>query len=141
MSKQSSVFDPTEKQLESAILSYLKYEIGVFAFKVNTTGVYDPRVDRFRTLSKHVVAGTPDIIACVSVEGRGLFVGMEVKKPGGKPSQNQKEFQERLQDRANGWYFIVRSVDDAKRALQTVRSRLVQEFMSEKEPPPPSYCF
>lgn len=113
-----------EKQIENTILEFLKYKPGIFAFKVNTTGVFDKSRGRYRTLSKHVVAGTPDIIACVSVKGVGAFVGMEVKSDKGKQSKEQKSFQQKLQTRANGYYFIVRSIKDADEALESVRKAI-----------------
>lgn len=112
---------PTEKEIENAILLFLKYQVGVFAFKVNTMGVFDKTRGVYRSLSKHVVPGTPDIIACVSVKGIGVFVGLEVKSGKGKQSKEQKSFQDKLQDRANGYYFTVRSVGDADQAIQSVR--------------------
>lgn len=113
----------TEKQIENTILEFLKYKPGVFAFKVNTMAVFDKSRGKgfYRTLSKHVIAGTPDIIACVSVKGVGAFVGMEVKSDKGKQSKEQKSFQQKLQTRSNGYYFTVRSVKDADDALESVK--------------------
>lgn len=124
MSKPFKFNEPTEKDIENAIFEYLRYQVGVFAFKVNTMGVFDTKGGFYRRLSKNVLTGTPDIIACYNVNGIGVFIGMEVKSASGRQSKDQKEFQELLQDRSNGFYFIVRSIQDVEQALRTVNERL-----------------
>ncbi len=116
-----SLLDASEKELENSIMEFLRYQIGVFAFKVNTIGVFDARIGAYRKTSKYIMNGTPDIIACVNHKGVGVFVGMECKTETGRQSNDQKEFQQLLEDRSNGYYFIVRSIQDAKRALDDVR--------------------
>jgi hypothetical protein len=111
----------SEKQIENTILEFLKYKPGVFAFKVNTMGVVDKTRGVYRSISKNVVAGTPDIIACVSVKSVGVFVGLEVKSEKGKQSKEQKSFQQKLQTRSHGYYFTVRSIKDADAALESVK--------------------
>jgi hypothetical protein len=115
------VLAPTEKQIENNILDFLKYKPGVFAFKVNTMGVFDKARGVYRSVSKNVIRGTPDIIACLSVKGVGVFIGLEVKSDKGKQSKEQKSFQQKLQTRANGYYFTVRSIKDADAALESVK--------------------
>jgi hypothetical protein len=69
----------TEKQIESQILDWLNLQPGIFAFKVNTTGVYDTARKCFRTIKNpHIHKGTSDIIGCKN----GLFFAIEVKSPG-----------------------------------------------------------
>jgi hypothetical protein len=111
----------TEKQIENTILEFLKYKPGVFAFKVNTMGVFDKSRGRYRSISKNIIPGTPDIIACFSVKSVGVFVGLEVKSEKGKQSKEQKSFQQKLQTRANGYYFTVRSIKEADEALESVK--------------------
>lgn len=50
--------------------------------------------------------GSPDIIAVYG----GQFIGVECKKPGGKQSPSQKEFQAKLED-AGGTYLLVDNPD------------------------------
>lgn len=120
MSKPFKWNEPSEKDIEDAVLQYLKFQVGVFAFKVDTRANFDPRLGTYRKLHGSVMPGTPDIIACVSVNGVGVFVGIEVKTSTGRQSKHQKEFQERLQDRANGFYFVVRTVKEAELAIRHV---------------------
>lgn len=68
----------TEKQIESQILEWLNLRPGIFAFKVNTTGIYDPTRKCFRTVKNpHIHKGTSDIIGCKN----GRFFAIEVKTP------------------------------------------------------------
>lgn len=113
--------EPSEKEIENAILYYLNAIPDCFAFKVNTMGVYDQQRGFYRRLSRYVLPGTPDIIACVSVDGIGVFVGFEVKTQNGRQSGHQKEFEQRLKDRAHGFYFIVKTVKETEDALKNVR--------------------
>lgn len=72
-----------ESDLQTQILNYLR-EKGVFCWKQNSSGV------RGR---KAPIRGIPDILG-VLPDGR--FLGVEVKKPGGKPSAEQVEFIQRI---------------------------------------------
>lgn len=115
--------EPSETEIEDAILDYLRYQVGVFAFKVKIKATFDAGGGYYRKLPKHVLPGTPDIIACIDVNGIGVFAGMEVKTPTGRQSKEQVDFQDKLQDRANGFYFILRSVKDAEEAVKFVRDK------------------
>lgn len=115
---------PSEKQIESAVLYYLNYQVGCMAFKVDTRANYDVRLGTYRSLSKHIMPGTPDILCCYSVQCVGVFIGFEVKAEKGRQSQHQVAFQEKLQDRANGFYFIIKSVKDAEDALASVTAKI-----------------
>src|SRR5579863_661557 len=65
-----------EKQLETQILDWLNYQPNVFAFKVNTTGIFDPVRKVFRTIkNKHIHKGTADILGLTL----GKFFAIEVK--------------------------------------------------------------
>ncbi len=111
--------DATEKEIENSILEYLALRRDCFAFKVNTTGIFDQRRGHFRTLSKNIVPGTADILCCLDVSRVGVFIALEVKTDKGKQSLVQKEFQVKIQGK-NGYYFIVRSVHDTILAIQEV---------------------
>lgn len=60
--------------------------------------------------------GTPDLWCIVD----GKYVGLEVKKPSGEQSRPQIEFEARVKA-AKGYYFIVRSLDEAQLAIAEVR--------------------
>lgn len=61
----------------------------------------------FRAMPKYSKTGVPDII----LVHNGIFIGLEVKRPKGKQSDNQVEFQKGL-ERAGGKYYLVTSLDD-----------------------------
>lgn len=115
---------PAEKHIEKAILQFLNYQIGCFAFKVDTHARFDPNLGVYRKLNSLVLAGTPDIICCYSVQGVGIFIAFEVKTETGRQRFDQKEFEQRLTTRANGFYFIVRSIKDVENALTEVAAKL-----------------
>jgi hypothetical protein len=80
-----------------------------------------------------MMAGAPDIIACVPVtvwgdpdtvhwgpDQVGLFVGFETKTPtGGDPTPVQQHVHEQIRS-AHGMVFVPRSVEDAVKALESV---------------------
>lgn len=65
----------------------------------------------FRDTNRHFyrfgAIGSPDIVCVIN----GQSVGIEVKGPGGKQSDHQKQFQERL-EAAGGRYILARSLDE-----------------------------
>lgn len=54
-------------------------------------------------------AGVPDIIACIN----GKFVGIEVKRPGGRVSELQKHQIEQIQQ-SGGVAFVAYSLDEVR---------------------------
>ena len=104
-----------ESALSRAIMRGLRAR-GVFCFKIHG--------------GPFMMAGLPDIIACVpirigsrqhGVEGTaGIFVGFETKTPQGKdPTPIQRQVHTNIRS-ANGVVFVVRSVDDAVRAIESL---------------------
>ncbi len=100
-----------ESKLSRAIMNALRAS-GVFCFKIHG--------------GPTMMAGLPDIIACVPVappgsqEIVGVFVGFETKTPtGGDPSPIQRHVHEQIRE-TYGQVFVVRSVDDAVKALESV---------------------
>ena len=65
--------------------------------------------------------GVPDIICIIpqGEEGSGIFTGFEVKTPRGRQSPDQILFEKRCK-RAGGRYYVVRSVEDVKTAIEAV---------------------
>jgi hypothetical protein len=51
--------------------------------------------------------GSPDIICVI----KGQYVGIEVKRPGGKQNPNQLQFQKDLEN-SGGKYILAYSLDD-----------------------------
>jgi len=114
----------TEKQIENTILEYLSHVPGLFAFKINTMGVFDPKKQIHRTLSRYVAKGTADILCCY----RGQFLAIEVKRPKSEfgpktyPSKDQKSFLEKI-DAAGGFAMVARSVDEVIAAVKIMEGR------------------
>jgi penicillin-binding protein-related factor A (putative recombinase) len=65
----------SEKEIENSILTWLNFQQGIFAFKVNTMGVYDFKKQTYRKTSKFVLPGTSDIIGSAF----GKIIAFEVK--------------------------------------------------------------
>lgn len=81
-----------EARIGTRIRKFLE-EHGVFVFKVHG--------------GPQMMAGLPDLIACVD----GRFVGIEVKQPGQRPAPRQL-FVHSLIMRAKGEVIVATSVDD-----------------------------
>lgn len=76
---------------------------GAFVFKVHG--------------SQYMMSGLPDLIICY----RGLFVALEVKMPGNKPSPAQVLRMQQIKT-AQGHAYVVRSVKGALRVLDLIDS-------------------
>jgi hypothetical protein len=92
--------EPREKQIQDKIVAYLKTLDHCWYYV--TTGNLRGR------------AGVPDILVCY----RSGFIGLEVKRPSGKPTELQLREIKKITD-ANGLASIVRSVDDVKEIIET----------------------
>lgn len=68
----------SEKQIETIILNYLSMVPGCKCYKHNNTGVYDPKIQKFRKVqNKYIPLGASDIYG--SIKGHAIFI--EVKTP------------------------------------------------------------
>lgn len=74
-----------ESDLQKQILDYLRLR-GIFCWKSNTTGIYDPVRKMFRT---NHYKGVADIIG---IAQGGFLVAVEVKMKSNKPSPEQVQF-------------------------------------------------
>ena len=84
-------------------------------FRINVIGV--PMKDgKFRPSSN---VGMADIHMSVMTEGINIGVWLEVKQKGKYQSKTQKEFEKRVKEQ-NGWYFIVRSIEDVQEVVDCV---------------------
>ena len=67
----------SEKIIENQILTYLNNK-KIFAWKNNSTGVFDPRKGIFRkSRNPHHINGVSDILGVID----GHFLAIEIKKP------------------------------------------------------------
>jgi len=106
----------SEANIQQSIMSWGAWQEGVSMFRINVIGV--PLGDgRFRPSPN---SGMADIHATVFTEGISVGVWLEVKKPGGKQSSTQKEFERKVKEQ-KGWYFIVRSIEDVQQVITTIR--------------------
>lgn len=107
-----------EKAIENQILHYL-HMTGVFAWKNQSTGIYDPSKKTFRRRSKFQINGVSDILCCY----KGYFVAIEVKAEKGRLTESQVEFISKIN--ANGGFaFTARSVEDVKLAFKRIEDQL-----------------
>jgi len=106
--KKARMKPPKEKEIQSAILSYLRLKkcvavkVGSGAFKIG---------DRFIKMG---AIGVSDIIACCPPHGR--YLAIEVKKQGRYPTPEQRVFLESIH-KAGGIGIVARSIDDVEKAL------------------------
>lgn len=89
-----------EKTIENRIKNYLKKN-NIYYFKVHGNGFQK--------------VGIPDIVACIN----GTFTGIEVKRPGGKPSPLQIANIEQIRNNG-GSAEIVYSFEEAKQFIDSV---------------------
>lgn len=82
-----------EKEIENEIKQYIK-EHGGLCYKIHGGDLYQE-------------VGIPDLLCCIY----GLFFGIEVKDPQGKPSAIQLAQGARIK-KAGGHFIIAKSLDD-----------------------------
>jgi hypothetical protein len=113
---RSNLLNPSEGQVQASILSWGDWQEGVQMFRINVIGV--PMKDgKFRPSSN---VGMADIHMSVMTEGINIGVWLEVKRKGKYQSRTQKEFEKRVKEQ-NGWYFIVRSIEDVQEVVRIIR--------------------
>jgi len=105
--------DYTEKDIESIILDWINRNPNGFAFKINTMGVYDKSIGGYRKTGKYTLKGTSDILGI----WHGAPLAIEVKKIGGRVSDDQKAFLKKYYDRG-GIAFVAYSLEEVKRHLE-----------------------
>ena len=101
----------SEKEIENSILAYLQALPGCFAWKNQSTGVYDPTKGIFRkSKNKFHLNGVSDIIGIY----KGKFLAIEVKTPKNKlRPAHQKAFIEEINKRG-GIAFFATSVEEVE---------------------------
>src|SRR5690242_9737335 len=97
-----------EQSIQSAILAYLRMK-GVPCYKHQNAGIY--REGRY--IPSHT-RGVSDIIGCIPTSGR--FLAIEVKRPGGKLTQEQQQFIDMISG-AGGLAFVAHSVEECRKYL------------------------
>ena len=99
--------DNTANGLTACIVAYSKL-LGFFASRLNTTGVYDAKLKRYRHSTQR--RGLPDVYI-TATGGRSLFV--EVKVGRDKMSHHQEAVRDE-QRRCGGLFFTARNFTEFK---------------------------
>ena len=97
---------PKEKDIQLVICKYLELK-GHFFWRQNTSPIFDTKTGFYRPMPKYSIKGLPDIVLIKD----GVFWGLEVKRPGSKPSDDQLFFKKRCEE-SGAKYHIVHSLDD-----------------------------
>jgi hypothetical protein len=107
---------PSERQVQRAVLQRLALQApaGTTWFHVPNGGFRKP-VEAAILKADGVVSGVPDL--CIITGGRAYF--LELKRPGGKLSENQKSCHEKLRG-AGATVMTAAGVDEAVSALQNM---------------------
>lgn len=107
-----------ETQLQNEIRLALGTEEDLVLWRNNVmkAKTYDEKTGKPRYLVGGLPEGSPDLVGIL----RGRFVGLEVKMPGNYPEPHQREFLELIR-RFGGFATVVRSVDEAKAAIERAR--------------------
>lgn len=98
--------EATEQQIQKAISDYLKLK-KVIIFKHRNVGIYKKDTGKYIPLS-YGERGISDLIGCTN---SGRFIAVEVKRKGGKATEDQISFLERIKQ-AGGIAFLAHSIDD-----------------------------
>lgn len=102
---------PSESTILSAILQYLAYRQGVYAWRMNVGGVkYGDQYVKFG------FKGLSDIIGILE---NGRFLAIEVKSKTGKQTDDQRFFQDQIEG-MGGLYILARSLDDVADVINEV---------------------
>ena len=105
----------SENAILNAILVYVNCLPETFAWRNNTTGIYDTGKKCFRSRKgKYNIKGVADILG---ITANGRLLALEVKRAGGKPSVEQVRFLAHV-NRLGGIAGVVRSINDVKELLK-----------------------
>jgi len=118
-----------EKKIENAILTYLSFLPDCFAWKNNTTGIYDPTTGKWRkTKNRFAINGVADILGVY--KGRALAI--EVKAPGKKATKDQVDFLDTF-SKNGGLCGVATSVDETRNILACYDDDWDDEYEEEEE--------
>ncbi len=107
MAKKIVLRGPTESEIVRSVCEYLARRKHLY-WRSNNVGIYDSARGVHRSLPFGSRKGVPDINV---IDDTGHFIGLEVKKAGGRQSPEQKEFQ-LLCEKSGAEYHLIRSIDD-----------------------------
>jgi VRR-NUC domain len=104
--------EPTEDQIQVAILDWLRRTVDCVAFHIPNGGA---RSKATGALMKRlgVLAGAPDLCVLMADETGPLTVFIEVKRKGGYQTESQREFETKCREYGHD-YIVARSLDDVR---------------------------
>jgi hypothetical protein len=108
-----------EKKIETEILNYLSKQKDVFAWKVNTTGVFDKELGVYRRAnSPFILKGVSDILG---VHSSGKILAIEVKaSESAYRSKDQEAFVSKI-NRMGGFACFASTIAEVTQLLSKVR--------------------
>jgi hypothetical protein len=98
-----------EQDIQKQILDYLRWR-GIPCYKHQNAGIRKPDGGYIPTLTR----GVSDIIGCIPKTGR--FLAIEVKRPGNKPTAEQQQFIDTINE-AGGLASVARSVEEVQKVF------------------------
>ncbi len=114
-----------ESAIKGEIMQWLALQ-KIFAWVNTSTGIYDPTRGCFRKLNgRGQRKGTSDVLGIY--KGRPLAI--EIKRPGGKPTDDQVRFIEDFKTHG-GIAFVATSIEDVIKHLQGVDGEFTQENLA-----------
>ena len=102
-----------EADIQNQILDWLNKN-GIFAWRTNSTGIYDDEKKVYRTPSKYSLKGVSDILGILP---SGLLLSIEVKSATGRLTMEQKAFLNRV-NKFGGLAFMARSLEQVKEIMK-----------------------
>lgn len=121
---ENDIANKLEKDIESEILAILKKNPKLLVFKF-------PRGQKSHSRKNTVTNsgnGVADIIVNMTHHGYCFTVYLEVKTKTGQLRDSQREFKSKI-EKLGGFYFVVRSVNEALESLNAVRYELTKSLM------------
>lgn len=111
--RQMSKAGPTEHEIQSQILDWLRIE-KIFHYR-NNTGAFSGEYKGKRWFARFGKKGAPDIVAV----HRGLYIGIEVKRPGKPLSPEQEAFRCELESH-KGIYVWATKLEDVQELFRNI---------------------
>tara|TARA_R110002020_G_scaffold245223_3_gene458902 strand:- start:17788 stop:18156 length:369 start_codon:yes stop_codon:yes gene_type:complete len=108
-----------ESQIQTVILNWLTLQPKdqMFSWRMYTGPIVRGNPKTGKTFfTPNPCPGLPDIIVII----KGRFVGLEIKQLKGTQSLEQETFEKAIK-KAGGFYFLIRSLDEAIKAIESIQ--------------------
>lgn len=110
-SKPPNAGQPLERDIQAACLGWLALQ-GALVIRTNSGLLVAEHKGKRRAVRFNNQPGCSDAVCCY----RGRFVGLEIKRPGGRLTLLQKAFLDAVR-LAGGLAFVVRSLEELQAAI------------------------